>query len=231
MKLVIFDMDGVLVDSETIYHQFHPYYFSTKLGIDLSQEEVDALTGVASREIYRHYKALYPEKLPLEAEVYVEQEYDLLMVKFATLNPFPVIDGIPELLEILQQQGYRIALSSSNQRRMVDLCLRRSGLSTYFENVLSGEDVAKAKPDPEIFVRQAEYFGVPVEECLVIEDSTNGCRAAKAAGMPCFGFINPHSGAQDLSLADWKTDRWDQESISTLLQVLAGEQVISSITL
>ncbi|PQA60248.1 HAD family hydrolase [Siphonobacter curvatus] len=220
MKLVIFDMDGVLVDSEPIYHHFHPYFFENHLGIPLTQEEVDGLTGVASREIYSRYKALYPNQLPNAPEVYVEQEYDLLMEKFAALEPFPVIQGIPELLTTLQEQGFRRCVSSSNQRRMVNLCLERSGLKSYFENVYNGEDVARAKPDPEIFIKQSVYFGVAPEECLVIEDSTNGCRAAKAAGMPCVGYVNPNSGNQDLSLADWKIDAWDTAGITKLLTIL-----------
>lgn len=214
-KLLIFDMDGVLIDSEIIYHAFHPQFFRERLGITLTPDEVDRFTGVSSREIYAHYIALY--NLPEAPEFYVNQEYDLLMEHFAALEPFPVIAGIPALLETLKASGFRLALSSSNQRRMVQLCLRRSGLERYFENVLSGEDVPRAKPDPEIFLRQAQHFGLSPDDCVVIEDSTNGVKAAKAAGMFCIGFVNPNSGHQDLTPADWHISIWDTATVERLL--------------
>lgn len=220
MKLVIFDMDGVLVDSEPIYHHFHPYYFETQLGITLSQEELDNVTGVAPREIFGRFKTIYPDKLPEPAVVYVEREYDLLMEKFASLEPLPLVPGIAEVLATLQEQQIPMVLSSSNQRRMIELCLDRSGFRPYFQNILSGEDVPRSKPDPEIFLRQAAFYGVKPEECLVIEDSTNGCRAAKAAGMACLGYVNPNSGNQDLSLADWRIDSWNDASLSQLMTIL-----------
>jgi beta-phosphoglucomutase-like phosphatase (HAD superfamily) len=216
-KLIIFDMDGVLIDSEQVYHRFHPIFFREHLGIHLTQAEIDGFTGVSSREIYMRYKERYPEHLPEEPTYYVEREYDLLMDLFGALEPFPVIAGVIELLETLRRQDLRLALSSSNQRRMVELCLDRSGLRPYFEVVLSGEDVARAKPDPALFRLQAERFGLSPDACLVIEDSTNGTKAAVAAGMTCAGFVNPNSGNQDLSRADWLVTEWTPETIADLL--------------
>lgn len=217
-KLIIFDMDGVLIDSEQIYHQHHPVYFRENLGIHLTQAEIDGFTGVSSREIFSRYKERYPEHLPQAPEYYVEHEYDILVELFGRLEPFPVIAGVVELLDALQVHGFRLALSSSNQRRMVELCLDRSGLRPYFERVLSGEDVARAKPDPELFSRQAEAFGFSPEACLVIEDSTNGTKAAQAAGMDCVGFVNPNSGNQDLSRSAWLVREWTPETIADLLE-------------
>jgi len=214
-KLIIFDMDGVLIDSEVVYHRFHPVFFREHLGIHLMPEEIDGFTGVSSREIYTRYKALY--NLPEEPETYVEREYDLLMGVFGSLEPFPVIAGIPALLETLRDAGFRLALSSSNQRRMVRLCLERSGLGDFFEHVLTGEDVPRAKPDPEIFLRQPLHFGFTPDDCVVIEDSTNGVKAAKAAGMFCIGFVNPNSGRQNLNPADWRVDAWTDAVVGRLL--------------
>ncbi len=214
-KLIIFDMDGVLIDSEVVYHRFHPVFFKENLGITLTEAEIDGFTGVSSREIYTRYKALY--QLPEDPETYVEREYDLLMEVFANLEPFPVIAGIPALLETLREAGFRLALSSSNQRRMVQLCLERSGLGSFFEHVLSGEDVPRAKPDPEIFLRQPAHFGLTPDDCVVIEDSTNGVKAAKAAGMFCVGFVNPNSGHQNLGPADWLVEAWTNETVGRLL--------------
>ncbi|MCY7350425.1 MAG: HAD-IA family hydrolase [Cytophagaceae bacterium] len=221
-KLFIFDMDGVLIDSEPIYHHFHPVFFRERLGITLTNDEVDRFTGVSSREIYAHYKALH--NLPETTDYYVNQEYDLLMEHFANLPELPPIAGIPALLETLRGNGFRLVLSSSNQRRMVQLCLKRSGLESFFENVLSGEDVPRAKPDPEIFSRQAVHVGVSPDECVVIEDSTNGVKAAKAAGMFCIGFYNPNSGNQDLSPADWQVDAWTSPVVERMLTM--GQNIL-----
>lgn len=218
LPLLIFDMDGVLIDSEPIYHQFHPIFFRDYLGITLTEEEIDGFTGVSSLEIHTRYKALY--NLPEPPQVYVEQEYALLMEHFAALEPLPLINGIASVLENLKIRGYRLALSSSNQRQMVDLCLRKSGLGSYFQNVLTGQDVAHAKPDPEIFLKQAEFFNEEPHRCVVIEDSTNGCRAARAAGMFLVGFENPHSGRQDLSLADWRLDGWLPNGLPAFLHLI-----------
>jgi beta-phosphoglucomutase len=223
-KLIIFDMDGVLIDSEQLYHHYHPVFFREHLGIHLTQAEIDGFTGVSSREIYTRYKERYPDQLPEEPTYYVEREYDILMELFGALEPFPVIEGIVALLDALRDEGYRLALSSSNQRRMVELCLDRSGLRPYFERVLSGEDVARAKPDPALFSRQTELFGVPPEACLVIEDSTNGTKAAQAAGMDCVGFVNPNSGNQDLSRAFWLVDRWTPDTIAALVRYARSPQ-------
>lgn len=217
-KLIIFDMDGVLVDSEHIYHRHHPVYFRENLGLSLTQAEIDGFTGVSSREIFSRYKGRYPDHLPHAPEHYVEHEYDGLMQVFGALEPFPVLAGVVNLLDALQAQGLRLALSSSNQRRMVELCLDRSGLRPYFERVLSGEDVARAKPDPELFSRQVEAFGLVPADCLVIEDSTNGTKAAQAAGIACVGFVNPNSGNQDLSRAEWLVTEWTPETIADLLE-------------
>ena len=218
LPLLIFDMDGVLIDSEPVYHAFHPVFFREHLGITLTEEEVDGFTGVSSLDIHTRYKALY--HLPEPPQVYVQQQYAHLMRHFAALEPLPLLPGIEHVLQTLQQRGYRLALSSSNQREMVDLCLDKSQLRGYFENILTGQDVAHAKPDPEIFRKQAEFFGEMPERCVVIEDSTNGCRAAKAAGMFCVGFVNPNSGRQDLSLADWHLNAWLPDGLPAFLQLL-----------
>ncbi|RZJ86665.1 MAG: HAD family hydrolase, partial [Hymenobacter sp.] len=78
----------------------------------------------------------------------------------------------------------------------------RFGLAPYFTHIVSGEDFAESKPNPAIFLRAAELAETPVSECVVIEDSTNGMAAAKAAGIYCIGYASPHSAGQDTRLAD-----------------------------
>jgi HAD superfamily hydrolase (TIGR01509 family) len=95
-----------------------------------------------------------------------------------------------------------MALASSSTQRVIDTVLEKLALVGVFDPVVSGEEVEHGKPAPDIFLRTAGLLEIPPETCLVIEDSANGVRAAKAAGMVCIGFRNPNSGAQDLSAAD-----------------------------
>ena len=214
-KLIIFDMDGVLIDSEPIYNEFYPVFYRERLGIHLTSDDLDAMTGVATTETFARYKTLY--NLPETPEYYTRQAYDLLLDQFANLPELPAIRGITEFLKLLKASNFHLAVSSSNQRQMVQLSLKRLGLDAFFENVLSGEDVPRAKPDPEIFSRQAVHFGVLPAECVVIEDSTNGVKAAKAANMFCIGFMNPNSGHQDLTLADWHVTEWTEPVVERVL--------------
>jgi len=96
----------------------------------------------------------------------------------------------------------KLAIASSSSIASIERNMEQLGLRKYFDKVVSGVTVDKPKPAPDVFLKAAEELGVKPEECLVIEDSCNGVKAAKAAGMACIGYVNPNSGEQDLSEAD-----------------------------
>jgi HAD superfamily hydrolase (TIGR01509 family) len=110
--------------------------------------------------------------------------------------------GVVAFLDALKLNGYTLAIASSSLKRNVDLILGKLKLTAYFDFIVSGEQVTKGKPEPDIFLKVAEHYGLHPNECVVIEDSTNGVAAAKAAGMHCLAYFNPTSGEQDLSKAD-----------------------------
>ena len=104
-----------------------------------------------------------------------------------------------------------LALASSSPRRIIDLFTSKTSTQSYFEFLLSGEEVPNGKPEPDIFLEAARRLGAAPAECVVIEDSANGVQAAVAAGMRCIGFQNPHSGTQDLKMADLVVDHFGKE--------------------
>jgi HAD superfamily hydrolase (TIGR01509 family) len=112
------------------------------------------------------------------------------------------IDNALELIGFLKKAGFRLALATSSYTEYAQLVLEKLGIDSVFDKMVTGNDVSKGKPDPEIFLKAAEQLGVLPEECMVIEDSGFGVQAAKKAGMFCFGFRSPNSMNQDLSMAD-----------------------------
>lgn len=112
------------------------------------------------------------------------------------------VDGSPELVRALARRGYRMAVASSSPMYEITEVVAALGLDGCFEFLISGETVEHPKPAPDIFLQAAAHMGVSPEDCIVIEDSSNGVRAAKAAGMTCIALRNPDSGNQDLTPAD-----------------------------
>jgi len=109
-----------------------------------------------------------------------------------------------------------MAIASSNNRRIVDAVVKRFGLDKYMKFIISGEEVKKGKPDPEIFLTTATKIGANPKVCLVIEDAENGVKAAKAAGMKCIGFKNKDSGKQDLSEADLNISNFNEIDLNII---------------
>lgn len=112
------------------------------------------------------------------------------------------ISGITELLVSINKHNTTMAVASSSSIRFIEAVLRKLNIDKYFKLYISGEEIKKSKPDPDIFLKTAEMLQIKPKECIVIEDSKNGVIAAKKAGMKCIGYINPNSGNQDLSEAN-----------------------------
>lgn len=197
-KLVIFDMDGVLLDSEPLYRETNLKFFN-ELGAHISHAEYDSFIGIAASTMWSRIKEKAPITHSVETLKSMERELKYSMLLQTDLRP---IAGIPQFLQALKQGGYTLAVASSGQRKNIELILQKTGLASCFAYVVSGEQVPRGKPEPDIFLHVAHHFGVAPKNCFVVEDSRNGVLAAKAAGMFCIGFQNPGSGSQDLHQAD-----------------------------
>ena len=111
-------------------------------------------------------------------------------------------------------------VASSSSKSTIHLIIEKLRLSTYFQFLVSGTEVANGKPHPDIFLKAAQLHNVSPENCIVIEDSQNGIMGAKRAGMTCVGFRNPGSGQQDLSEADIVIDDYNRKSIDSIIGLL-----------
>ena len=176
MRGAIFDMDGILFDTERLYQETWREVASER-GITLPYEFTLAVSGAAKDAFFRAIEKFYhtddPEKVADEvyARMAVKQDF-----------PLPIKPGVPEILQGFQSRGAKIAVASSTYHEQVKKNLERNGLLPYFDAVISGDEVKRTKPDPEIFLKAAEKMGVSPTECYVFEDSFNGIRAAHAAG-------------------------------------------------
>ena len=213
MKAVIFDMDGVLIDSQ-------PYHFKADIetmseyGVVKDQKFYEKFAGTLTSDRMRILKDLF--KLDIPVEEMVKKREDMILEIMAREDIKPV-SGIPEFLKSIKNRGLKTAVASSSGYDLIGLILSRLGISEYFDSITSGNDVKRGKPSPDIFLLAAERIGAEPSECLVVEDSENGVRAAKAAGMTALGYVNPTSGNQCLDMADAVTDDFRKVDINDFM--------------
>jgi len=205
-KAVIFDMDGVIINSQPLHYKTDIAVLK-KAGYPAVMETVVKYTGISNPDRWPKYQETL--NLSYSAETLIEWQTQLIMEIFDEA-PLDAIEGIPELLSHISEKGLRIALASSSQHALIELVLKKFGISHYFEVIVSGEDVSKGKPAPDVFLRTAEKLGIAPEHCIVIEDSPHGIQAAKNAKMRCIAYRNPSTYGQDFSIADYVADRYEE---------------------
>lgn len=198
MKAVIFDMDGVIIDSEPM-HLDVDIKTMAYFGFNITGKEFEKYVGMTSPEMWRSIRSEYNIEQSIEEIINGQLEKKINILRDLNIEP---IDGIKELLFELKSQGIPIAVASSSARRLIEEVLRKFDLRDYFQCIASGEEVERGKPAPDVYIEAAKELRVHPSNCIVIEDSRNGVRAAKNAGMKCIGYQNINSGNQDLSEAD-----------------------------
>lgn len=199
IKTVIFDMDGVIVDTEPVHYYAYQQHFY-HLEIEVSDVVYASFTGNSTKNVYQKLKEAF--RLEHEIEDLVNHKRQLFNNAFDTKEDLDLLPGVRQLIEDLHSNGIQLILASSASKVTISRVFNRFGLHQYFTHIVSGEDFPKSKPDPAIFVKAAELSGDEKHECIVIEDSTNGVKAAKAAGLYCVGYNSAHSKMQELAEAD-----------------------------
>lgn len=197
-EAVIFDMDGVILDSEPLHQQLEARMYQ-ELGISVSAEEVRSYIGVNSYEMWRTFRERHGVTRSVEELVQIERDrYRRIVAE----QGVPFVPGVLELIRNLAGRGIRLAVASSAPREQIDHALESAEMTALFQARVSGDEVLRSKPDPAIFLLAAERLRVDTGACIVIEDAPHGVAAARAAGMRCIGFADPESGSLDLSKAD-----------------------------
>jgi beta-phosphoglucomutase len=186
LRAVIFDMDGVLVDSYRAHWQSW-HFMADEMGKGLSEEQFVATFGRTSREIIaEHWGAdcLSPAEIA-EFDRRKEALYRELVAR-----DFPAMDGALELIQSLWQAGFRLAVGSSGPPENVALAVEKLGAQPFFHTLVTGKDVTRGKPDPQVFLTAAARLGVEPAHCAVVEDAPVGIAAANAAGMTSIALLS-----------------------------------------
>jgi beta-phosphoglucomutase len=197
---VIFDMDGVLVNSEPFYVEVEQSNFK-KLGLTILKDEHQTYQGTATDRMWQIIKEKHG--VVQSVEELVQMTNSMVTPWFASLEIIEPMPGVEKLIKKLKECNYPLALASSSYPDVIEIILQKTGLKTYFDVVVDSQMAGASKPEPDIFLLAAEKLGIQPEKCIVIEDSTNGIRAAKSAGMFCIAYSGPGSELQDQSQADW----------------------------
>ena len=197
---VIFDLDGVIIDSEPIHQSLETRLFQ-ELRINVDRCFHQKLVGMNEDLLWGTVIKAF--NLDINPRVMIERKRSYLksyLEKEIDLTP---VKGVLPCIRMLKRKGYSLAVASSSPLFYIDAVLKRFNINPLFTVWISGEEIKHSKPAPDIFIQTARRMHKQVQECCVIEDSTNGIKAAKAAGMKVIGFKNRQTGSQDLSQADY----------------------------
>ena len=199
LQCVIFDMDGVIIDSEEIHKK--AYYETFKsLGVDVSEELYKTMTGSSTinafQKLVNHFNL---DDIPEELVLQKRKCYVNYFENDPTLS---LVNGVKELIQFLYKQNLTLVLASSSAMVNINRVFSRFDLNQYFTAKISGADLTASKPHPEIFEKAAILGGVSKEQCIVIEDSDNGIKAANDAGIFVVGYENPLVSDQTLKDAN-----------------------------
>ena len=198
IEAVVFDLDGVLLDSEQVWDEVREELVKERGGRwhDRAQTEMMGMSSIEWSR-YMHDELGVPDP-PQEISADVVRRLEEVYRK-----RLPLIDGAHEAVERLAAR-WPLGLASSSNREVIDLVLDLSGLARFFRVTVSSEEVPRGKPEPDVYLEAARRLGVPPERCAAVEDSHNGIRSAKAAGMRVIAIPNQHypPGEEALTLAD-----------------------------
>jgi beta-phosphoglucomutase family hydrolase len=216
VKALIFDMDGVLVNTEP-HHIFLEKKLFAGLKLNITEEEHNTYMGKANDVMWRELIQKY--NLPYKVQELAERNKKEIIKYFSEMKEIELMPGIIDILEKLYQKRIPMAVASSSVAETIEIILSRTGLRKYFLYRVNSGLVKRSKPAPDIFLYTADLLSVKPEQCMVIEDSENGIKAAKAAGMFCVAYTGKSSGSQDQSLADECIDDFSQ--LKAILQKIS----------
>jgi sugar-phosphatase len=210
-KAVIFDMDGVFVDSEGIWKSAEHEVFSS-LGVQVTDEHSEMTRSMTTSEVTNFWY----DKFPWQGKDLKEVEQMVIAMVIDLIEREECgIRGVKAFIEKLKERNFKVGLATNSPYEVIPVVLRKLGVSELFDAVTSAEFERKGKPDPSIYYTVARKLNICPERCFVIEDSHSGMLAAKNAGMAVIAFSSDKSEA-DLEMADYRIDNFERESFGFL---------------
>lgn len=192
-------MDGVLVDTEPVHYQVSNQQFKN-LNIEVSDDLYHTFTGNSNKMIYEKIKNHF--NLSQEISELIDDKNHLFFDAFAKDTQLSLMPGVKDLIIELHQSGMQLIVASSSEMEIIDMVFERFGLNPYFSHKISGNDFPESKPNPAIFNKAVELSKHNKNECIIIEDSTNGIAAAKAAGIFCIAYKGKSGVGQNQQNSD-----------------------------
>jgi beta-phosphoglucomutase len=214
---VIFDMDGVLVDSYAAHWESWRQLGQTA-GFDMTEAQFVATFGRTSREIIAEF---WPHLATTRAQVAALDQQKEELFRAILAADFPAMDGAVELVDALHAAGFALAVGSSGPPENVALVLDKLKRQKKFAAVVTGMDVTRGKPNPQVFQLAVQQIGLAASRCLVIEDAPSGVAAAKAAGMKCIGLASTGRDPRSLRQADRVVSSLREVSADGIARIIA----------
>ena len=208
IEAVLFDMDGVIFDTESIYLDIWTKVFQS-YGYIMTKDVYISVMGRGRKNVIKTFVDLYGEYLPI-IQMYKDKDEELMQVIDKGQVPMKV--GVKEILTFLKENGYKVALATSAKRERAIKQLKMANIKELFDCIVCGDEVINAKPNPEIFLKAAEELSVKPENCIVIEDSPAGIKSAYNANM-----IGIH--VEDLKKADEEILKYCHKSFKNLIDI------------
>ena len=207
IKTVIFDMDGVIVDTEPV-HKYAYFKHFEELGIEVTEALYATFTGNSTKNVFQKIKDQFG--VATDVNELVLRKRAIFNDAFDTKPDLELIPGVENLIKDLHKNGFELILASSASKSTISRVFNRFQLDPYFSHKVSGEDFPKSKPDPAIFLHAASLSNNTKEECIIIEASTSGVKAACAADIYCVGYNSINSKHQNLEGASLLVNDFDK---------------------
>ena len=216
MKAIIFDMDGVLIDSEPLWKIAEVEAFA-KVGLDLTHTDCEETVGLRIDQVVKmwHQKVGWTNKTCQEVE---RDIVDILIREIQSKGK--ELEGVSDSLDKIKSEGYKIGLATSSYERIIHVVLEKLEIAAYFDVLHSAEHEEYGKPHPAVFINTAKKLKVNPEDCLVIEDSLNGVLAAKSARMKVLAIPEKtHQYDKRLNISDKIIPSLNHFSLDELLKL------------